>query len=40
MAVPSPASCRQLTHDAGWSFEDAADWLARSLVTLLLARRR
>jgi AcrR family transcriptional regulator len=38
--MTSPASWRQLTHDAGWSFDQAQDWLTRSLATLILARRR
>jgi AcrR family transcriptional regulator len=38
--MTSPASWRQLTHDAGWSFDDAQDWLTGSLTKLLLARRR
>lgn len=35
--MTSPASWQQLTRDAGWSFDDAQDWLTRSLATLLLA---
>lgn len=38
--MTSPASWQQLTRDAGWSFDNAQDWLTRSLATLLLAGGR
>lgn len=34
--MTSPASWRQLTQEAGWSFDDAEDWLTRSLSTLIV----
>ena len=36
--MTSPTSWRQLTQDAGWTFDDAQDWLTQALATLLLAR--
>jgi AcrR family transcriptional regulator len=38
--MTAPASWRQLTHEAGWTFDDAEAWLTESLTKLLLARRR
>jgi AcrR family transcriptional regulator len=38
--MTAPASWRQLTQDAGWTFDDAEAWLTQSLAKLLLARRR
>ncbi len=34
--MTSPASWRQLTRDAGWSFDEGETWLATSLAQLLL----
>jgi AcrR family transcriptional regulator len=34
--MTSPASWRQLTHGAGWSFDDSEEWLTSSLIQLLL----
>jgi len=34
--MTAPASWRQLTHAAGWSFDEAEAWLAASLTQLLL----
>jgi hypothetical protein len=34
--MTTPASWRQLTHDASWTFDDAEAWLAASLAGLLL----
>lgn len=36
--MTSPASWRQLTHAAGWGFDEAEAWLAASLTQLLLER--
>jgi AcrR family transcriptional regulator len=36
--MTSPASWRQLTEDAGWSFDRAESWLVESLARLLLDR--
>jgi AcrR family transcriptional regulator len=38
--MTAPASWRQLTQEAGWTFDDAEAWLTQSLTKLLLARRR
>jgi AcrR family transcriptional regulator len=38
--MTSPASWRQLTQEAGWTFDDAEAWLTQSLTKLLLAHRR
>jgi hypothetical protein len=38
--MTSPASWLQLTRDDGWSFDQAEQWIADSLTTLLLRRRR
>jgi len=35
--MTSPASWRQLTYGAGWTFDDAEAWLTPSLTQLLLA---
>lgn len=35
--MTSPASWRQLTEGAGWTFDAAEEWLARSLIQLVLA---
>ncbi|MGH3601772.1 MAG: TetR/AcrR family transcriptional regulator [Pseudonocardiaceae bacterium] len=37
--MTSPASWQQLTQDAGWSFDEAEDWVTRSLAKLLIGRR-
>jgi uncharacterized membrane protein len=34
--MTSPATGRQLTHAAGWTFDEAEAWLAASLAQLLL----
>jgi AcrR family transcriptional regulator len=34
--MTSPASWRQLTHSAGWTFDDGEAWLTSSLAQLLL----
>jgi hypothetical protein len=34
--MTSPASWRQLTHRAGWTFDEAEAWLTPSLTQLLL----
>jgi AcrR family transcriptional regulator len=36
----SPASWQQLTHGAGWTFDEAETWLTASLIQLLLERSR
>jgi AcrR family transcriptional regulator len=36
--MTAPASWQQLTAEDGWSFDDAEDWIATSLKTLLLRR--
>jgi AcrR family transcriptional regulator len=38
--LTAPANWRQLTQDAGWTFDEAEAWLTESLTKLLLARRR
>jgi AcrR family transcriptional regulator len=38
--MTSPASWRQLTSDARWSFDDAETWLTDALAKLLLAGKR
>jgi AcrR family transcriptional regulator len=38
--MTAPASWRQLTHDAAWTFDDAEAWLTESLTKLLLVRGR
>lgn len=38
--MTAPASWRQLTHDSGWTFDEAEQWLTASLKKLLLGRRR
>jgi hypothetical protein len=38
--MTSPASWRQLTHRAGWTFDEAEAWLTPSLAQLLLKRNR
>jgi AcrR family transcriptional regulator len=38
--MTSPASWRQLTHRAGWTFDEAEAWLTPSLTQLLLKRNR
>jgi hypothetical protein len=35
--MTSPASWRQLTQSAGWSFDDGEAWLTDSITKLLLA---
>lgn len=37
--LTAPASWRQLTDDAGWTFDAAEEWLTASLAKLLLRRR-
>jgi AcrR family transcriptional regulator len=37
--MTSPASWLQLTRDDGWTFDQAEEWIADSLSTLLLRRR-
>ncbi len=37
--MTSPASWRQLTHGAGWTFDEAEAWLGASLNRLLLEER-
>ena len=38
--MTSPASWRQLTHRAGWTFDEAEAWLTPSLSQLLLKQNR
>ncbi|HEY2316286.1 MAG TPA: helix-turn-helix domain-containing protein [Streptosporangiaceae bacterium] len=38
--MTSPASWRQLTQDAGWTFDDTEAWLTASLAQLLLNHSR
>lgn len=38
--MTSPASWRQLTHRAGWTFDEAEAWLTSSLAQLLLKQNR
>lgn len=38
--MTSPTSWAQLSDEAGWSFDDAEQWLTDSLTKLLLAKRR
>jgi AcrR family transcriptional regulator len=38
--MTSPASWRQLTQGAGWSFDDSEVWLTDSIVKLLLVNQR
>ena len=38
--MTSPASWRQLTQGAGWSFDDSEVWLTDSVVKLLLVNQR
>ncbi|MDX6389896.1 MAG: hypothetical protein QOJ73_959 [Streptosporangiaceae bacterium] len=38
--MTSPASWRQLTHGAGWTFDEAEAWLVASLTQLLLEESR
>jgi AcrR family transcriptional regulator len=38
--MTSPASWRQLTHRAGWTFDEAEAWLIPSLTQLLLKQNR
>jgi AcrR family transcriptional regulator len=38
--MTSPASWRQLTHGAGWTFDEAEAWLTASLTQLLLEESR
>jgi len=38
--MTSPASWRQLTHRAGWTFDEAEAWLTPSLTQLLLKQNR
>jgi hypothetical protein len=38
--MTSPASWRQLTHRAGWTFDEAEAWLTPSLTQLLLKQKR
>jgi AcrR family transcriptional regulator len=38
--MTSAASWQQLTHDAGWTFDEAEAWLAESLTQLLLGQIR
>jgi AcrR family transcriptional regulator len=38
--MTSPASWRQLTHRAGWTFDQAEAWLTPSLAQLLLEQNR
>jgi AcrR family transcriptional regulator len=37
--MTSPASWRQLTHHAGWTFDEAEAWLTPSLAQLLLRQK-
>jgi hypothetical protein len=37
--MTSPSSWRQLTQQAGWSFDDGEDWITESLIKLLLEHR-
>ena len=37
--MTSPASWRQLTQDAGWTFDDSETWLADAIARLLLVRQ-
>lgn len=38
--MTSPANWRQLTQDAGWTFDEAEAWLSASLAQLLLEQNR
>jgi AcrR family transcriptional regulator len=38
--MTSPASWRQLSQGAGWSYDEAETWLTASLTQLILRRRR
>jgi hypothetical protein len=38
--MTSPANWRQLTQDAGWTFDEAEAWLSASLAQLLLEQDR
>jgi AcrR family transcriptional regulator len=38
--MTSPANWRQLTQDAGWTFDEAEGWLSASLAQLLLEQNR
>jgi AcrR family transcriptional regulator len=38
--MTSPANWRQLTQDAGWTFDEAEAWLSASLAQLLLQQNR
>ncbi|MGA7420017.1 MAG: helix-turn-helix domain-containing protein [Acidimicrobiales bacterium] len=38
--MTSPASWKQLTQDAGWTFDEGEAWLAASVSELLLRRRQ